>query len=618
MKRLLLACALPFAAAQASDLKVETTRVVPDAAAATVRVSARIAWQNAWKNARNNDAVWVFAKIRRRGGGNWSHARLRGVTAESSTPQLACTTPADKVGALCAPAATHRGPASGNLMIEIDATGAPPALMSPDSIEVRVYGIEMVYIPEGGFVVGDADTAAVRNAAFYKSDANGRPAGVFRVTGEGPIDIGPREGALFYQSANIYQGDRLGPLPAAFPKGTRAFYIMKYELSQGQYSAYLNTLNSPSSGFRANNGAVSYQDNRGTIHIVNHAYVADKPDRPANYLSWDDGLAFADWAALRPMTEFEFTKAARGPGDPVGPNDYPWGTTSKAKLLRRVGAAGDLASTGAASEAALSDDTKEVLGASYWWVMDLAGSVWEKVVTVGHPKGRAFRGTHGDGELDGYGGANTPDWPKGDDEAGGYGYRGGGNYEWSQERGRDPNARALNPYSPVEWRPYGSWGGAPRSVAYGFRAVRTAEVPAPAPNARQAMVQQQQRQDQDRDLVRAAVLDYVEGFYLGDSAKLVRSVAPDVFKYGYWVPRDSTKYQGERMTYPEFVEYANRVKASGRQTPFTAPRDIVLFDVLDQTASAKLTAYWGVDYLLLAKRDGRWMITHVMWQTPPK
>src|SRR5262245_46894135 len=79
-----------------------------------------------------------------------------------------------------------------------------------------------------------------------------------------------------------------------------------------------------------------------------------------------------------------------------------------------------------------------------------------------------------------------------------------------------------------------------------------------------------QQGTQNRDLVRRAVLDYVEGFYEGDSTKFIRSVAPDVFKYGYWIPRDSTKYQGERMTWPEFHAYANRVKASGRPTPATA------------------------------------------------
>jgi hypothetical protein len=122
----------------------------------------------------------------------------------------------------------------------------------------------------------------------------------------------------------------------------------------------------------------------------------------------------------------------------------------------------------------------------------------------------------------------------------------------------------------------------------------------------------------EREAVQRAVLDYVEGFYEGDSTKLVRSVRPEVYKYGFWIPRDSTRYTGEQMTWPAFHAYANRVKANKRFAPATAPKQVVLFDVLDQTASAKLTAAWGVDYLLLAKYEGKWMITHVLWQTPPR
>ena len=58
--------------------------------------------------------------------------------------------------------------------------------------------------------------------------------------------------------------------------------------------------------------------------------------------------------------------------------------------------------------------------------------------------------------------------------------------------------------------------------------------------------------------------------------------------------------------------------ASGKPTPATAPKEIALLDVADQTASAKLTATWGIDYLHLAKFDGKWMITQVLWQSPPK
>lgn len=122
----------------------------------------------------------------------------------------------------------------------------------------------------------------------------------------------------------------------------------------------------------------------------------------------------------------------------------------------------------------------------------------------------------------------------------------------------------------------------------------------------------------DRDAVRRAVLDYVEGFYEGDTAKLVRSVRPDVAKSGFWRAKDSTSYAFETMPWAEFLTYANRVKARGRPAPATAPKVVSIFDVQDRTASAKLTAFWGTDYLLLGKHDGRWMVTHVLWQSPPR
>ncbi len=117
--------------------------------------------------------------------------------------------------------------------------------------------------------------------------------------------------------------------------------------------------------------------------------------------------------------------------------------------------------------------------------------------------------------------------------------------------------------------------------------------------------------------VRLAVLDYVEGFYEGDTTKLMRSIRPEVVKYGYFKKKGETTYTGEAMPWAEFLSYANQVKASGRPTPATAPKEITILDVADQTASAKLTAWWGIDYLHLAKFDGRWMITQVLWQSPP-
>ena len=118
--------------------------------------------------------------------------------------------------------------------------------------------------------------------------------------------------------------------------------------------------------------------------------------------------------------------------------------------------------------------------------------------------------------------------------------------------------------------------------------------------------------------VRRAALDYIEGFYEGDSTKHVRSVRPDVFKYGFWLPRDSTRYRGEQMPWAEFLSYTRRMRSRGATTPASAPKDIELLDVLDQTAAAKVTASWGTDYLLMGKFDGRWMISSVLWQSKPR
>lgn len=121
----------------------------------------------------------------------------------------------------------------------------------------------------------------------------------------------------------------------------------------------------------------------------------------------------------------------------------------------------------------------------------------------------------------------------------------------------------------------------------------------------------------DHVAVQRAALDYLEGFYDGDSTKHIRSISPDVYKYGFERDRSTGAYSGSRMTWPEFHDFTRRVRARGRGAPAGAPKEVVIYEVLDQTASAKVIAYWGIDYLLMARIDGAWKITHILWQTPP-
>ena len=126
-----------------------------------------------------------------------------------------------------------------------------------------------------------------------------------------------------------------------------------------------------------------------------------------------------------------------------------------------------------------------------------------------------------------------------------------------------------------------------------------------------------QAADAEREAVRAAVLDYVEGIYEVNPARIERSVHPDLAKRGFFVKRGETAYSSDVMTYQQLVELAGSYNKSGR-VPKDAPKEIVVFDISDQTASAKLTAVWGIDYIHLAKYDGKWKFVNVLWQTPPK
>lgn len=427
-----------------------------------------LSWDNAWHHERNHDAAWLFFKLWSVNGDRQHIKVLKDGHAVVSTfattgLKLAFKTSEDGVGLFVLPESKYRGKVEAIVKVMLD----PASFEGVDtrSVFFDAYGIEMVHIPEGAFEVGYPGEKAAPYGSIYQPGKNGTLAGTVKITAEDQELLIAENGDLFYQAKRGYEGDQTGKIPAQYPKGVAPFYMMKYEVTEGQYVDFLNSLNQTEITARAITQAENYQAYGGSIEDKEYKFFTPFPDKPCKLTSWDDAMAYADWAGLRPMTELEFTKAARGP-QPAQLGDFPWGTTDKTKMQRLPNANGELVMNNGWLEATLSDETKAFFGASFYWVMDLSGSLWERMITIGHPDGRAFTGTHGDGVLSA--GSANETWPTGETQ-GGVGYRGGGFYGYTRAY------HEYNPFSPISYRPYGGWHGTERNIAYGTRFVRSTD-----------------------------------------------------------------------------------------------------------------------------------------------
>ena len=119
----------------------------------------------------------------------------------------------------------------------------------------------------------------------------------------------------------------------------------------------------------------------------------------------------------------------------------------------------------------------------------------------------------------------------------------------------------------------------------------------------------------DREAVRQAGLDYVEGVYNVQPERIQRSVHPSLVKRGFYKRDASAPYVEATMSFDQLVNLARTWNAEGKRD--TSVKKVEVLDVLDRTAVVKVTASWGVDYMLLGNYDGRWQITQILWQSPP-
>ena len=122
--------------------------------------------------------------------------------------------------------------------------------------------------------------------------------------------------------------------------------------------------------------------------------------------------------------------------------------------------------------------------------------------------------------------------------------------------------------------------------------------------------------DEDRAAIKQTALDYIEGWYTGDAARMERALHPELAKRIVRTDANGRQQLGQMSA----LTLINNVKRGGGKDtpPEKQQKDVTIFDVYQNAASAKIVASGWIDYLQLAKWNGRWVIVNVLWELKPE
>ena len=422
-------------------------------------INFSVAWENSWRtsiNESNYDGAWIFVKYRRlTGTADWRHCTLNiagSVVGAGGT----MTVQNDLKGAFINRTADGIGNvsyAANQLVWNYGADG----VADNETVEIRVFGLEMVYIPTGAFQLGSGGTEPFA----FKTGATAAP---YSVTAA-PITFGTT-GTNLNTNGN---GPATGTLQAAYPTGFNAFWIMKYEATQQQYVDFLNHLDL---------ARATPNNSPGIFTGVHPNLVAPQPERAIGNIYSQRLAALADWSGMRPYTEMEFEKICRGANIPPLPNEYVWGSTTITPLVSvlNTGLVNETVNTPAGANtnilnsysiltragifARAAGSTRELSGSSYYGVMNMADNAIEICINAINATGLAFDGSiNGDGNLNATGNTDITNWTN----SLSYGWRGSSfNLSSIYARTSDRSQAATND------------GGSPSSYI-GIRLARTAQ-----------------------------------------------------------------------------------------------------------------------------------------------
>jgi len=120
----------------------------------------------------------------------------------------------------------------------------------------------------------------------------------------------------------------------------------------------------------------------------------------------------------------------------------------------------------------------------------------------------------------------------------------------------------------------------------------------------------------DAAAIKQTALDYIEGWYEGNGERMERALHPELAKR--IVRTNAEGYSRlDQMSAMSLVQGTR--SGYGKKTPKEKQqKDVTILDVFQNAASVKVVAADWIDYLHVAKANGRWQIVNVLWELKPK
>ena len=120
----------------------------------------------------------------------------------------------------------------------------------------------------------------------------------------------------------------------------------------------------------------------------------------------------------------------------------------------------------------------------------------------------------------------------------------------------------------------------------------------------------------DTTAIRATALNYVEGWYEGNADRMAKALHPELVKR--IVVRDTTTGRTMVQGMGTSVLVNSTRHGYGKETPKERQqKDVSVLDVFGNAASVKAVMADWIDYMHMAKVDGRWVIVNVLWERKP-